>query len=145
MDQPDNSLAAMLGHTCDYVEREFDPNLLAALDKLGEQFGPLGVAMAAAVRTEPQTLAGTLREAWNHQRSLWEWLDCDRYWAEMLADESGWSVIDGKGGGQIARIEHGPDRDAEDSAHALADHLNRKIVLAKVAQATIDNSNKATS
>jgi hypothetical protein len=144
MDQPEHPLAAIFGgHTCGYVDREFDPNLIAAVDKLGEQFGPLGVAMAAATRTEPDNLMGAMREAFSHQRSLWAWLDCDRYFAQQRADESGWFVIDGNSSRPIATIDHSPDRDAEDAAHALAEHMNRKIILAKVAQATLDTSSAA--
>jgi hypothetical protein len=139
-DAPANAFEQVFGVGCGYEPREFDPNLIAALDALGQTFGPLGVALAATTRTEPQALNSALGAAFAHQRELWSWLDCDRYWAEETADESGWCVVDGNGGGQIARIEHGTDRDAEDSAHALADHLNRKIILAKVAQATADLS-----
>ena len=135
-------LAEALAGGCGYTEHTFDLNLIAALDKLGEQFGPLGVAMAAATRTEPEALGRFLGEAFAHQRELWSWLVSERYVAsEDVPGE--WVVIDTtKKHGEYHR-EVGSlvgDFDLEDAAHALASHLNRKITLAKVAQATEDNS-----
>jgi hypothetical protein len=142
MDQPRTlgEFFAEAAQGCGYVEREFDPNLIMALDKLGEQFGPLGVAGAAAARTEPETLMKFLHEAFAHQRSLWDWLICERY--QVSDDGPGvWLVID-------TEKVHGPGRTVaelsgaadEDAAHALAEHLNHKITLARVAQATADLS-----
>lgn len=139
-DTPHDAFAQVFGG-CGYVDRRFDPNLIAALDKLGEQFGPLGVALAAATRTEAQQFAGTLREVYSHQRELWSWLDCDRY----QASDDGpcvWVVVDtqvppGDPGRTVGVLSGAAD---EDAAHALAEHLNRKIILAKVAQAVVDSA-----
>lgn len=142
-----NGAGELVRDNCDYVERAFEPNLIYALDKLGEQFGPLGVAIAAATRTEPETLNSTLVAAFTHQRELWDWLTCHRYYAEVgegdPADGSRvWHVRDlDRRAGVVANISESEGSiDAEDSAHALADHLNRKVMLAKVAQAVADIS-----
>lgn len=142
-DQPMTLAEALAAaHGCGYQQREFDPNLIESLDKLGETFGPLGVAMAAAVRTEPEQFADTLREAYNHQRELWDWLRCDRYEAEQGVPGAGglstWFVIDASRDECIVATLNLDD--AEDAARALAEHLNRKVMLAKVAQAVVDNS-----
>ena len=144
MDQPEHPITRALrdalgNHDCGYTERQFDLNLISALDKLGETFGPLGVAMAAAARTEPEALQYALSEAFTHQRDLWDWLRCERYEAENGPD--GVLVVDSEEAGYPRRVVAELHLDnAEDAAHALAGHLNRKITLARVAQATVDTS-----
>jgi hypothetical protein len=132
---------------CGYTERAIDPNLTAALDKLGEEYGPLGVAVAAAVRTEPQMLMTAIRDTFSHQRDLWDWLVSTRYTAEQSEAHPGrWFVIDTHCVGTqqpsvVATIDSGPvGVDAEDTAHAMADHLDHKITLARIAQAVTDRS-----
>jgi len=140
------NLLEALGVACDYQDKDFDANLIAAIDKLGEQFGPMGVALAAAVRTEPEALNRELGEMFTHQREqLWGWLRTERYRAtEHLTNSNGetaWVVEDHEAAYRQAGVVYGRDGlDSEDAAHALAEHLNRKITLAKVAQALTDNS-----
>jgi hypothetical protein len=137
--QPHNAMEAPID--CGYTEHTFDVKLLAAVDKLAEQYGPLGVALAAAVRTEPETLTAHVAAMFDHQRELWSWLRCDRYQAHERGDGA-WLVVDGQGnngrGVTVATVDLG---DAEDAAQALAGHLNHKITLARVAQAVADTSN----
>jgi hypothetical protein len=146
MDQR-KTLADLFGVGCDYQQRDIDPNLIEALDKLGETFGPLGVAIAAATRTEPEALQRALHETFTHQREVWDWLRCDRYYAGRGDDAGSWHVFDREYAPPpfvvpyVATLIDQGGYDAEDAARALAQHMNEKVMLAKVAQATIDNSN----
>lgn len=141
-----NPLAHLIeqAHT-HWQDRDIDPNLTAALDKLGEKFGPLGVAFAAACRTEPQALVELISATFHHQNELWDWLHSNRYTAE-LGTAGTWIVIDTDARTSnttvVATIESAPavSIDAEDAARAMADHLNGKIVAALVAQARLDFS-----
>jgi hypothetical protein len=138
-DAPANAFEQVFGVGCGYEPREFDPNLIAALDALGQTFGPLGVALAATTRTEPQALNSALGAAFAHQRELWLWLDCDRYQVEEGPD--GVLVVDTEESGYPRRVVAELHlADSDDAAAALAEHLNRKVILAKVAQATADTS-----
>jgi hypothetical protein len=141
-DKPHNLADILLD--CGYTDRTFDPNLMTAIDKLAEQYGPLGVALAAAARTEPDTLSRHIAAMFAHQRDLWSWLLCDRYQAEQGTRGTGglgtWYVVDTTaepGDRVVATVSLG---DADDAAQALASHLNHKIMLARVAQATADTS-----
>lgn len=137
---------------CGWTNREFDPNLITILDELGQKFGPLGVAFAATTRTEPEALTNLVAQAFAHQRDLWAWLGVERYEARQGAHGTStgtWYVVDTEpgysegsdSGNVVAAIESGPNGiDAEDSAHAMASHLNNKIFAAKVAQASADTS-----
>jgi formylmethanofuran dehydrogenase subunit E-like metal-binding protein len=144
--QPHNAMEVPID--CGYTEHTFDAKLLAAVDKLAEQYGPLGVALAAAVRTEPETLTAHVAAMFDHQRELWSWLRCDRFHVEQESTHGNsqiWYVIDGTAEPQdtiVATISMG---DAEDAARALAGHLNHKITLARVAQAVADTSNSGRS
>lgn len=136
---------------CGWTDREFDPNLITILDELGQKFGPLGVAFAATTRTEPEALTNLVAQAFAHQRDLWAWLGVERYEARLadVGTVGTWFVVDTEPGYPrdsdnivvVATIESGPNGiDAEDSAHAMASHLNNKIFAAKVAQASADTS-----
>jgi hypothetical protein len=134
---------------CGYTERTFDPNLIAALDKLGETYGPQGVALAAATRTEPEALSRVFAATFSHQRELWQWLVSERYQAQPGRDRDldvpQWQVVDTDARigelAVVASIDSGPNGiDAEDSARAMAQHLNNKITLARVAQAVADTA-----
>lgn len=144
MDHQQNPFDVVFG--CDYAEREIDPNLTAVIDDLGVAFGPLGVAFAAAVRTEPEAIMNLIREAFSHQRDLWGWLTCERYYAEPDGGSGTnsaryWLVKDSeREHAAVASVTEVTHADAEDAARALARHLNSKIILAKMQQAQLDNS-----
>lgn len=146
-----NQLLVEIAAGCGWVDRTFNPDLVTVLDELGHAYGPLGVAFAAATRTEPEALTSLVAQAFAHQRELWGWLGVERYEARQadVGIAGTWFVVDTEPGysgdsdtvNVVATIESGPNGiDAEDSARAMASHLNNKIFAAKVAQATADTS-----
>lgn len=124
--------------------RQFDPNLMEALARLGETFGPLGVALAAATRAEPEAVLHGVADLFETQRALWMWVRSDRYKANLVELPKGtcWQVVDTyQVPDLVAEVYSGPNGvDPEAVAGAMAEHLNVQETRSRLAAASVDNS-----